>query len=297
MDALGTRINHGIDVQPHPAVAAFAEKLAAEAGADAALFYGSNRRTGELDGVLDFYLLKRTGPDDRIWPRVSYHEWEYDGVPLRAKVAAMQLDVFTKAAAGETRDTTIWARFVQPCSLVWYSDDQARIQVVQALRAAAVTATRFAAALGPDSGSEDDFWRALFRETYKAEFRVEKAGREDSILSLNRAHFSGLFEAALEASGIKHQAAADGSIRIEEGADWKSAVQRQWRRQRRWGKPLNIVRLLKASTTFEGAGRYAAWKVERHTGVPVKLTPWRERHPILAAPGVLFRVWRARRNG
>ncbi|WP_271439769.1 hypothetical protein [Pontixanthobacter luteolus] len=297
MDALEPRINHGIDVQPHPAVAAFAEKLAAEAGADAALFYGSNRRTGELDGVLDFYLLKRTGPDDRIWPRVSYHEWEYDGVPLRAKVAAMQLDVFTKAAAGETRDTTIWARFVQPCSLVWHRDDQARSQVVQALRAAAVTASRFAAALGPELGVEDDFWRALFRETYKAEFRVEKAGREDSILALNRAHFSGLLVAALQASGIKHQAAAEGSIRIEEGADWKAAVQRKWRRQRRWGKPLNIVRLFKASTTFEGAGRYAAWKVERHTGVPVKLTPWREKHPILAAPGVLFRVWRARRKG
>jgi hypothetical protein len=35
--------------------------------------------------------------------------------------------------------------------------------------------------------------------------------------------------------------------------------------------------------------------VERHTGIPVPLTPFREKHPILAAPGVLLRVWRARR--
>ena len=48
-------------------------------------------------------------------------------------------------------------------------------------------------------------------------------------------------------------------------------------------------------TTFDGAARYAAWKIERHTGVPVALTPWREKHPVLAAPGVLWRVWRARR--
>ena len=51
-------------------------------------------------------------------------------------------------------------------------------------------------------------------------------------------------------------------------------------------KPLNVLRLLKASSTFEGAARYAAWKIERHTGVAVDVTPWRERHPVLAAPGV-----------
>jgi hypothetical protein len=62
------------------------------------------------------------------------------------------------------------------------------------------------------------------------------------------------------------------------------------------GKPLNVLRLVKASTTFDGAARYAAWKVERHTGVPVALTPWREKHPVLAAPAVLWRVWRARRK-
>jgi len=61
------------------------------------------------------------------------------------------------------------------------------------------------------------------------------------------------------------------------------------------GKPYNVLRLVKASTTFEGAARYAAWKIERHTGVPVDITPWRERHPVLAAPGVLWQVWRRRR--
>jgi hypothetical protein len=44
--------------------------------------------------------------------------------------------------------------------------------------------------------------------------------------------------------------------------------------------------------TFQGAARYAAWKIERHTGVAVEVTPWRERHPILAAPGVLLKVWK-----
>jgi hypothetical protein len=51
---------------------------------------------------------------------------------------------------------------------------------------------------------------------------------------------------------------------------------------------------VRAAFTFEGAARYGVWKVERHTGVAVPLTPWREKHPILAAPGVFWRVWRAR---
>ena len=61
------------------------------------------------------------------------------------------------------------------------------------------------------------------------------------------------------------------------------------------GKSLNVARLIKAAFTFEGAARYAAWKIERHTGVAVPLTPWREKHPVLAAPGVLWDLWRAQK--
>jgi len=54
---------------------------------------------------------------------------------------------------------------------------------------------------------------------------------------------------------------------------------------------------LRATATFDGAARYGAWKLERHTGIAVELTPWRERHPILAAPKVLWGVWRRMRRG
>jgi hypothetical protein len=68
-----------------------------------------------------------------------------------------------------------------------------------------------------------------------------------------------------------------------------------WQRRRRLGKPLNLLRLVKASTTFEGAARYAAWKIERHTGLPLEVTPLSERFPLLAAPRVLWALWRHRR--
>jgi hypothetical protein len=61
------------------------------------------------------------------------------------------------------------------------------------------------------------------------------------------------------------------------------------------GKPLNVARILKAAFTFDGAARYAAYKIERHTGVDIAVTPFRERHPFLAAPGAWLELRRRRR--
>ena len=296
---LAERVSTSLNAPVDPAVRAIAAHLSAQAGertgALAVLFYGSNLRTGVLDGVLDFYVLLPGGIEKGLWPRVSYHEWDAAGRTLRAKVATMTLATFAAAASGETLDTTIWARFVQPSALVWVRDATQSEAVGDAVAAAAMTAARYAVALGPAAGTAEDFWRSLFRATYRAEFRVEKPGRENDILGVNQAHFAGLLPAALDAAGIA--CARDGDIlRPQLSPATRSALRRGWARRARLGKPYNLIRLLRASTTFEGAARYAAWKIERHTGVPVVLTEWRERHPVLAAPGVLWRVWRARRS-
>ena len=292
--AISERIQTSLNAPVDPAVRAFAAHLGEAAGALAVLFYGSNLRTGALDGVLDFYVLLPGMIETGIWPRVSYHERENGGRTLRAKVATMTLATFSAAASGDTLDTTIWARFVQPSALAWVRDPQQASAVTQAVGAAAITASRYAVALGPPAGTAEDFWRALFRATYRAEFRVEKPGRENDILGVNQAHFAGLLPAALDAAGIA--CTRDGTILHPHLANAeRDALRRGWARRARLGKPYNLVRLLRASTTFEGAAKYAAWKIERHTGVPVTLTPWRERHPVLAAPGILWRVWRARR--
>jgi hypothetical protein len=296
-EALGARIAAQLAAPVDQAVAEFARALGEAAGARAVLFYGSNLRTGSLEGVLDFYvLLPDTAEGEaKIWPTVSYHERPHEGETLRAKVATMRLATFAKAAGGGLTDTTIWARFVQPSALVWTADDSAEGEVIAAIAAACTTAARLAAALGPESGTAEDYWRALFRATYAAEFRVEKGGRENDILAVNAAHFAGLMPLALEAGGIPpHQ---HGERLAPELPHWqRGVILKWWARRRRLGKPLNLLRLVKASTTFEGAARYAAWKIERHTGMPVAVTPFRERFPLLAAPQVLYDLWRHRRR-
>jgi len=293
--ALGARIDAALDRAIHPAIADYARFLATESGASAVLFYGSNLRTGVLEGVLDFYVLLPGAAEKGMWPRVSYREWEHEGEVLRAKIATMTLAKFAEAARGETVDTTIWARFVQPSALIWASDDAARDAVADALAQAARTAARLAVAVGPESGSEADYWRALFCATYRAELRVEKPGRENTILEANAAHFEGLLPAALEADGIAFSAAGD-LLTPHMPVARQRTIRRWWRGRRRMGKALNIARLLRATRTFDGAGRYAAWKVERHTGINVEVTPWREKHPVLAAPGVMWKIWSARRR-
>ncbi|WP_300597494.1 hypothetical protein [Erythrobacter sp.] len=276
-----------------PAVSDFAQALARDAGALAVLFYGSNLRTGSLEGVLDFYVLLPGSGDDEpaIWPRVSYHEREFGDVTLRAKVAIMRLETFSKAASGELWDTTIWARFVQPCALVWRRDEAAAQGVISGVAGAAMTAARLAVALGPLQATAEEYWRALFRATYKAEFRVEKPGRENDILGVNAEHFAGLLPLALDAGGVPFE--ADGErLTPQLAPSAREQILTWWAKRQRLGKPLNVARLLKASATFEGAARYAAWKIERHTGMAVEVTPFRERFPILAAPGVLLSLWR-----
>jgi hypothetical protein len=272
-------------------------------GPVAVLFYGSILRTGDLDGVMDFYVLT-VGPRSGLrglasrvlWPDVSYHEIEVGGRMLRAKVATMTLAQFQKAVMGRGADTTIWTRFVQPAALVWTADPAIAPAVIDAVAEAARTAARFAAALGPEAGPPEAYWSALFQQTYAAEFRVEKGGRERSILAFEPERYERLLIACWREEGLLDIAPVDGAVQPDLPPEERRRIKAAWVLRRRLGRPLNYARLIKAAFTFDGAARYAAWKIERHTGLSVPLTPWRERHPVLAAPGVLWRLWRTRQS-
>ena len=251
---------------------------------------------------MDFYVLT-TAPRSGLrglagrllWPDVSYHEFEADGRVYRAKVASMTLAQFQWAVTGRGVDTTIWTRFVQPSALVWTASTEIAAQVRQSVAQAAVTAARFAAVVGPAQGTPHAYWTALFRQTYAAEFRVEASGREAQIISNAPERFDAILPAAWLAGDVPYESNAD-QLRPMLGDVERARLLGAWRLRRTLGKPLNLARLVKAAFTFEGAGRYAAWKIERHTGVAITVTPWRERHVILASPGVFWQLWKARRK-
>lgn len=300
-DALTAFVAHELGAPAPPEIREAAAILAQRLGGVAVLFYGSVLRTGDLAGVLDFYVLtaRPLGSIGRriglglLWPDVSFQEIPVAGKVLRAKVATMPLATYERAATGAYLDTTIWTRFVQPSALVWRANDEAESRVREAIMAAAITAARFAAVVGPREGTAGEYWSALFRETYGAELRVEAPGRETQIIDHHPERYEALLPIAWEAAGIPVRAHGDMLVPMVPFAEFRR-IMHAWLTRVRVGKALNTARLVKAAFTFEGATRYGLWKVERHTGVQVDLTPWRERHPVLAAPGVLWRVLRAR---
>jgi hypothetical protein len=286
-----------------PAVSALAAQLAhrANGAAAAVLFYGSNLRDARLDGVLDFYvLLDRVGawPAPRLaalanWllpPNVGYTEVVVDGQALRAKYALISVAQFRRGVSLPALDTTLWARFSQPCRCAWVRSDADREAVTNAVRQAVITAACWAAELGPSSGDAHAYWRALFAHTYAAELRVEKSARGDDLVARDAERYLRMLPEAWLAAGIAFESTAYGQLAPRLSPSSRTSAARRWALRRRLGKPLNIARLLKAAFTFDGAMDYAMWKVERHSGVRPEVSDWQRRHPLLAAPGLYRRL-------
>ncbi len=286
------------------AVVALAAELARRGGAGTAavLYYGSALRAESLDGVLDFYVLL---DDVGAWPgsflarlanrllppNVGYLEVEHHGQPLRAKFAVLSTQQFQRRLRRQSLDTTIWARFCQPALCVWARSTADRARMVELVSGAVTTAACWAAELGPANATAEDFWRALFARTYSAELRVEQAGRPQDIVAKYPQRYAALLPLALGAAQLPFNTAAgellpalDQTQRVRAAHGWA------WRQ--RLGRPLNILRLLKAAFTFEGAMDYVVWKIERHRGVRIEVSAWQRRFPLLAAPGLYLQLRR-----
>ena len=285
---------------------ALAAHLASRGGEPpvAVLFYGSNLRTRDLDGVIDFYVLVDSlrgwyGPQRRwaalangaLPPNVAYLEWPHAGRTLRTKYAVLSLTQFRNGVGGEGIDTTLWARFAQPAALAWSRDVAAVESATEAVASAVSTAARWAALLGPDRAPARAYWDALFARTYAAELRVETAQRASSIVAHAEARYAGLLPLAWQAAGISYEVRGD-ELKPRCSSEERARAERDWSRRAGLGKPLNLLRLVKAAWTFDGGADYLAWKVERHSGVRVELSDWQRQHPVLSAPRILWKLWR-----
>jgi hypothetical protein len=70
----------------------------------------------------------------------------------------------------------------------------------------------------------------------------------------------------------------------------RAAAQTLGSTRRRAGKALSVVRLAKASGTYAGGIDYIAWKINRHAGTDIEITPWQRRWPLLGAITLLPRL-------
>ena len=302
--ALAAQIEPELRRTPAPEAVACAERLGARAGSATAavLFYGSALRDQALDGLLDFYVLvddARAWPGGRLAaaanrllpPNVGYVEEPVDGRVLRAKYAVMTLAQFRARMGVRSLDTTLWTRFSQPCACVFARSEQDRQAVLEAVCQAVTSAGYWAALLGPVHGTALDYWNALYAHTYALELRVEAAGRSDAVVAHAPQRYAALLPLAWRAGGLAFEA-AEARLRPLVPPRVRAAGRRRWALRRRLGRPLNLLRLLKAALTFERPLDYVVWKVERHSGVRLAVAGWERRFPLLAAPGLYCRLRR-----
>ena len=222
--------------------------------------------TADFEAVSDSHLLQwgcRLVP-----PNVHYLEIvDDDGRRWRAKYACLPLHQFARWMKRDVRNPYFWARFSQPVRLVWARDDAARERVVSALAMAVRTMCGIGKGLDASPNVDDESclrcWERALTATYGSELRVEGPDRARLIVERNRSHLLRLCALL----------AREGNV---------APIRRWWWGVRLAGKGWSVLRLLKAAFTFSGGADYLAWKIERHTGVKVDLTPWQRRHPVLA---------------
>lgn len=286
---------------PAPA-RAMADALRARHGAAvrALVFYGSALRDGEAAGkMLDFYVIVRDyrsvhGPGPgavAAWllPPSVHHMAITDaaGNRLRSKYAVISEAAFLRRAAGGSFEPMLWARFTQP-AVIDTDDPALRARLIETLAAAC---RHFAAETAPLlSGPQTPqaLWVRGLAESYRTELRPEDPDRRAAAIV---ARFP---ERYARLSAILLPRGADGAPVLPDAGRLRRALCRaRWIARRLVGKPLAALRVLKAATTFEGGLDYILEKVAGHAGVTIEVTEAERRHPILHAPRLAWRLYRA----
>jgi len=282
-DLVAEELKRPVDARVRDIAAAIAAKHGK--ASLAVLFYGSCLREKRLDGLmLDFYLIvsdyriaygKRwLALANRLIPPNVFH-FEQDG--LVAKYAVLSEPDFAHECSPDAWTVSTAARFAQPSRLVWSADKAAWERMIDIVARAAPTLLQWTLPL-VDRRDVPALWKRAFKETFAAELRAEPLGRSAAIIDSDPERYDLFGAVALNS--------------LQPARSRRNAL-RWWKRKQRHGKRYSIARLAKASMTFAGGADYIAWKINRHAGAKIALTPWQRRHPLLAGISLLPRLLRS----
>ena len=270
----------------------------------AVILYGSCLRpadpTTAAEPLYDFFVLvddyRRTYGSPALAvanrllpPNVFYLEIPGPTRRARAKYAVVEQTHFRRLVSRRTFHSYFWARFAQPVRIAYARDAGVRDHVLDSLVEATAT---FAAAVGGlliGEVTPAQFWVRGFLETYGAELRSERRNRAQQLYEFERGRYDLMTVSAIRLAGLEVRPVQEGRFAI--GQSPRSA-RASWALRRAIGKALSVLRLAKGVFTFDGGLDYILWKIERHSGIATKATPWQRRHPLLAAPGLAWKLYR-----
>lgn len=274
----------------------------------AVLFYGSCLHKGEdLDGLFDLYVLvNRYDSVNRnhmhatlnklLPPNVFYLEVPFEKQTVRAKYAILSLKDLIKGTSRQWFHSYLWARFCQPTAMVYVRNDKVAEQVSEAFSQAVITfITRVLPRISQDFTIRE-LWSKGLELTYRAEFRPEQADRQVRLFDATPEYFKDITCNAFDGSPfqvIERNSNGSGCYRamIPYAVRFTSRI--TWTMRIIQGKFLSALRLAKGSLTFEGGVDYILWKIKRHSGVTLEVSPFLKRHPVLAMFVLFWRLyWR-----
>jgi len=298
---------------PHaasPAMRALIASIMARYGqaVEAVLYYGSCLRKGdELDGIVDLYVLVDTyrSAYGRRWvpavfnkllpPNVFYLEIPFEGQTVRAKYAVFSVADFQRGASPRWFHSYVWGRFAQPAGLLYARSAETEQQVTAALAQAAMTFIQRILPCAPERFSARHLWRRGLLLSYRAELRSERPDKVARLYDASAPHYERLTRAIL-AGGQWNVELQPGMHPAGYRASFPARIRRAcrvaWAARSVQGKVLSVLRLFKAWFTFRGGMDYILWKVQRHSGVAVEITPRLRRHPLLAVCVLSWRLYR-----
>lgn len=263
----------------------------------AILVYGSWLR-GKRDTMLDFYVLVEDyhsldsawqGWMCRLLPPNVYHIHHGE---MRAKYALLSLQRFCHSMQHDFH-SYFWARFAQPCELLYSRDEAARSALENAFRVAAATFVRRVTPALPDSFNSRELWTAGLSQTYRCELRTESSNRAESLYDFAPGYYAELTTSLARLPGTNLARSADAEVFFNQSsiASRKLAPLTWWIR-RVQGKLLSMLRLFKAAFTFNEPLQYLLWKVERHSGIYIEASARQLKHPLIFSWPLLWKLYR-----
>ena len=273
----------------------------------AILVYGSWLR-GKRDTMLDFYVLVedyRTlesswqGWMCRLLPPNVYHihhepdNTDKQGHGLRAKYALLTLSRFQHAMKHDFH-SYFWARFAQPCEVLFARDQATRDTLTDAFNYASATFVRRVVPAMQDSFSSGDLWTRGLSLTYQSELRTESIDRGETIYGFNPGFYDRVTHSLAHKTTKFSYSDSDNVYNNQCGRVARKLSPLVWWLRRAQGKLLSVIRLFKAAFTFNEPLEYLLWKIERHSGLYIEPTPRQLKHPLIFAWPLL---WKLRRQG
>ncbi|HYQ92689.1 MAG TPA: hypothetical protein VES89_11610, partial [Candidatus Competibacteraceae bacterium] len=213
---------------------------------------------------------------------------------VRAKYAVLSLNDLQRGVQ-HWFQSYLWGRFAQPTGLLYACNEAVARQIVQALAQAVMTfVDRTLPLVKPDFDAAE-LWQTGLAYSYRTELRAERPERTRQLLTASQDYYEQVTRTALSVgSPVVRRINGNGPRRYH--ADMTESERRRcrlaWRIRQVQGKLLSLLRLMKAAFTFRGGVDYILWKLERHSGVKIELTPRQRRHPLLFGWSAVWRLYR-----